>query len=46
VRKNRSDDDDLIVIKEPAVDVDGHVHLKQTAAQVFNILGRYRTDVF
>ena len=47
VRKNRADDDDLIILKEPAVDVDGHVHLKQAAALVFNIPGGgNRTDVF
>src|SRR6266404_5143671 len=31
VGKNRAGDDDLIVIKKPAIDVDGHVHRKKAA---------------
>ena len=45
VRKNRADDDDLIMFKKPAIDVDWHVHGKQAATQLIYLSGRNGTDI-
>ena len=44
VRKNRADDDDLIMFKKPAIDVDWHVHGKQAATQLIYLSGRNGAD--
>src|ERR1700736_3249657 len=45
MRKNRAGDNDLIVLKKQAIDVDGHVHRKQTAALAFDLGGGNGADV-
>src|ERR1700674_3218345 len=46
VWKNRSGNDDLIVIKDSPIDVDGHIHRKQTAAEIFDLFCGNGADVF
>src|SRR6516165_4873020 len=46
VRKHRANDDDLIVLKDPAINIDGHVHRKQAAAFAFDLGGGNCADVF
>ena len=44
VRENRPDDDDLVVVEEPAVDLHFHVEREQAAGQRAGLPGGNRTD--
>src|SRR6185437_13233924 len=46
VRENRAADDDLVVIVNELVDLDGDVHGEQAAGQITDVLRRNRADVF
>jgi hypothetical protein len=46
VWKNRPGNDDLVIVKDPPIDVDGHIHGKQAAAEIFDLLCRNGADVF
>ena len=46
VWKNRPGNDDLIIVKDPPVDVDGHIHRKQAAAEIFDLFCGNGADIF
>ena len=44
VRKDRADDDELVVVEDRAVDRDLDVHLEQAAGQLADLAGGDRAD--
>src|SRR5580704_637485 len=46
VRKNRTGDDDLVIVKDPPIDIDWHIHGKQTVAEIFDLFCGNGADVF
>src|SRR6516164_1961126 len=45
VRKNRPGDDDLIILKKPAIDIHWHVHREQAPAQMLDLGGGNDADI-
>ena len=45
MREHRSDDDELVVIENPPVDLHRHIHREKPAGKFANLTGRYRADV-